>query len=236
MFTSIRRTGRKTAASSLPSPRGGRRPNRPALLGLERCEDRVLMANAALLGAAESFAILGATTVTNTGPSLVFGDLGVSPGTAVTGFPPGVVTGGTIHAGDAAATQAHADLATAYGVIAGEASTATLAGDLTGLTLTPGRGTLAEGSNPRRPSRYGAWVRSGCRSPGCDVGSSVRPNRRPIRKDRPHEPTPPFDSRRLDGLETRVSPAGGARAPRRSATSTRPRACSAPRLRTSGSP
>jgi hypothetical protein len=96
------------------------------------------MANAALLGAAQSFAVLGATTVTNTGATAIFGDLGVSPGSAITGFPPGVVTGGSIHAGDASATQAHADLATAYTVVSGEVATTDLTGDLGGLTLTPG--------------------------------------------------------------------------------------------------
>jgi hypothetical protein len=94
-----------------------------------------------LLGSASTFAVLGASTVTNTGPSAITGDLGVSPGTAITGFPPGTVTGGAIHAGDAVATQAHSDLATAYGVIAGDFSPPAndLSGqDLGGLTLFPG--------------------------------------------------------------------------------------------------
>ena len=106
--------------------------------GLEQCEDRVLLAMLPL-GAAETFAILAGSTVTNTGSSTIVGDLGVSPGNAVTGFPPGLVTGGTIHAGDAVALQAQNDLTTAYNVIAGEASQADLTGqDLGGMTLTPG--------------------------------------------------------------------------------------------------
>ena len=77
--------------------------------------------------------------MTNTGLTTVVGDLGVSPGSAVTGFPPGVVTGGSIHAGDATATQAHADVATVYGVLAGEVPMTDLTGqDLGGLTLAPG--------------------------------------------------------------------------------------------------
>jgi type VI secretion system secreted protein VgrG len=92
------------------------------------------------LGTAGSYAVLAGSTVTNTGSSVLTGDLGVWPGTAVTGFfPPGIVTGGTIHAGDAAAAQAQNDLTTAYNAAAGLSRTGTLTGqNLGGLTLTPG--------------------------------------------------------------------------------------------------
>uniref|UniRef100_UPI003BA94673 ice-binding family protein n=1 Tax=Streptomyces sp. NBC_00857 TaxID=2975851 RepID=UPI003BA94673 len=83
------------------------------------------------------FAVLAGQTITNTGPSVVTGDLGVSPGTAITGFPPGQVNGAT-HAADAAALQAQADLTTAYDSAAGRTPTAGVSGDLGGLTLTPG--------------------------------------------------------------------------------------------------
>ena len=95
---------------------------------------------ATILGTAQTFAVLGASTVTNTGATAIVGDVGVSPGSAITGFPPGVITG-VIHAADPVAAQAHADLVTAYGVIAGEASPPAndLTGtDLGGLILTPG--------------------------------------------------------------------------------------------------
>src|SRR5437868_11910909 len=71
------------------------------------------------LGTAGNFAVLGGSTVTNTGSSTISGDLGVGPGTSITGFPPGIVTGGTIHASDAAALQARADATGAFNVLAG---------------------------------------------------------------------------------------------------------------------
>jgi type VI secretion system secreted protein VgrG len=93
------------------------------------------------LGSAETFAALGASTLTNSGATNVSGNVGVSPGSAITGFPPGIVTNGAVHAADGIATQAHADFATAYSDFAGLASPSAnnMSGtDLGGKTLTPG--------------------------------------------------------------------------------------------------
>jgi len=90
------------------------------------------------LGSAANFVVLAGSTVTNTDATTVTGDLGVSPGTAATGFPPGIVNG-TIHAGDAPAAQAQVDLTTAFNDAAGRTVGAvTVAGNLGGQTLTPG--------------------------------------------------------------------------------------------------
>lgn len=86
------------------------------------------------------FSILGATTVTNTGSSVINGDLGVSPGTAVTGFPPGTVNG-TIYAGVEPAGTAQAQAATRYTQLSAPATACevNLTGvDLGGRTLAPG--------------------------------------------------------------------------------------------------
>lgn len=92
----------------------------------------------ASLGTSQSFAVLGGSTVTNTGPSVLTGDLGVSPGAAITGFPPGTRTG-TTHAADATALTAQNDVTTQYNALAAAACTNNLTGvDLGGLTLTPG--------------------------------------------------------------------------------------------------
>ncbi|MDT7545791.1 MAG: hypothetical protein QOE99_1901 [Actinomycetota bacterium] len=90
------------------------------------------------LGTATSFAVLGGSTVTNTGPSVISGDLGVSPGTSVTGFPPGTVNNGTIHAADGVAAQAQSDATTAYNNAAGQTPFTSVTADLGGQTLVPG--------------------------------------------------------------------------------------------------
>jgi type VI secretion system secreted protein VgrG len=89
------------------------------------------------LGTAGSFAVLAGSTVTNTGNTVLTGGLGVYPGTAITGFPPGSVNG-TISDGDAVAMAAQSDVTTAYGVLAGLSADQTLTGEnLGGLTLLP---------------------------------------------------------------------------------------------------
>lgn len=92
-----------------------------------------------VLGTADSYAVLGASTVTNTGSTVLSGNLGVYPGTAITGFPPGVVINGTTYAGTAPAMTAQSDALAGYTYLAGLAPTQILTGeDLGGMTLTPG--------------------------------------------------------------------------------------------------
>jgi len=97
----------------------------------------VSLGNAFLLSAS-NFAVLGDTAVTNTGNTVLTGDLGVSPGSTITGFPPGTFTG-TLHEGDSIAAQAHADATAA--AIALKALTPTTdisSTDLGGATFVPG--------------------------------------------------------------------------------------------------
>jgi hypothetical protein len=98
------------------------------------------------LGTSTPYAVLAGTTVTNTGPSVISGNVGVSPGTAVTGFPPGQVNAGTIHAADAVALQAKNDLTTAYDDAAGRGPVVDeTSQDLGGQTLVPGVYNAASG-------------------------------------------------------------------------------------------
>ena len=88
------------------------------------------------LGSASNFGVLSGSMVTSTGATTVYGDLGVSPGTALTGAP---TVNGTTHLGDASATQAQLDLTAAYNNVAERTDGAiSVTGDLGGLTLTPG--------------------------------------------------------------------------------------------------
>jgi serine protease AprX len=89
------------------------------------------------LGTAESFAVLAGTTVTNTGPSTINGNLGLSPGSAVTGFGSGQVTGATYTA-EAIALKAQSDVTVAYDDAVARTPAVAAPADLGGLTLTPG--------------------------------------------------------------------------------------------------
>ena len=91
------------------------------------------------LGGAASFSVLGGSTVTSTGLSVVNGDLGVWPGLAVTGFPPGVVIGGTIDNGGPTSATAQGSLTTLYNTLMGmPCNTDMTSIDLSGKTLGPG--------------------------------------------------------------------------------------------------
>src|ERR1700727_2488570 len=91
----------------------------------------VASASAVNLGTASPFVVLGASAATNTGPSVLDGDLGVYAGTSLTGFgSPGAVNGAP-HDDDAVAGSAQSDATTAYGVAAAQP----IPVDLTGTDL-----------------------------------------------------------------------------------------------------
>ena len=93
---------------------------------------------AGILQSAENFTVLGGSTVTNTGPTSITGNVGVSPGSAITGTVSITLTG-TYHAGDAVALQAQTDVTKAYNGLKAMSSNQNLTGqDLGGLTLNSG--------------------------------------------------------------------------------------------------
>jgi Ice-binding-like len=90
------------------------------------------------MGKAAPYAVLAGTTVTNTGPTKISGDLGVAPGSAVTGFPPGLVRDGTIHKATKGAGQAKDALTTAYLDAKGRTPATPVGANIGGRTLAPG--------------------------------------------------------------------------------------------------
>jgi hypothetical protein len=83
--------------------------------------------------------VLGSTTVTNTGNSIITGGVCVAPGSAITGFPPGQTNPpGQIHSNDSIAAADHSDAVNLYNTIAGLTCDTPLSADLGGVTLTPG--------------------------------------------------------------------------------------------------
>lgn len=91
------------------------------------------------LATSADYAVLGATTVTNTGNTVLDGSLGLSPGGSISGFPPGLVLPpSTTDTANAVALQAQSDLTAAYVDAAGRPVTATTTADLANLTLQAG--------------------------------------------------------------------------------------------------
>ena len=137
-------------------------PNTSSLKTTDR--HLAISARTTTLVGTSNFAVLGGTTVTNDGASLITGDLGVSPGTAITGFQPGplntisgpgTVTGGlgivtgTIYAAGPVAAEAHNVAVTTYNFLVGQVPDTTYAGvtQLNGLTFTPGIYSFAPSAN-----------------------------------------------------------------------------------------
>lgn len=114
------------------------------LLGLTE-SNATYAATVVNLGTADSFAVLGGSAITNTGSSIINGNMGLSPGTAVTGFPPGTLNG-TQEIANANAVQAQADVATAYAVAVGQVPVSTVSTELGGTTKAGGTYVSAAGT------------------------------------------------------------------------------------------
>jgi hypothetical protein len=118
-----------SAASTDPSGSGG------SLGSANAITPSTCTQSAPSLGLASTFAALSATTLTNTGSSSLTGDIGVGPGSAVVGFPPGTYTGQE----DLADSAAEVDVTNAYNAVAADVNCPTsVAGNIGGETLTPG--------------------------------------------------------------------------------------------------
>jgi hypothetical protein len=126
--------GASASPGSSPTPTGSASPSASASPNTSTTANPSFIT----LGAAASYAILAGTTVTAAGPDVVTGNIGIYPGTAITGFPPATDTG-TINAGNPAAQAAESASTTAYGAaVARSGAPITISGDQGGVTLTPG--------------------------------------------------------------------------------------------------
>src|SRR4051812_2498530 len=113
-----------------PSPSG----NNPVIIPVQTTGQ-----TSVALGSTSTLAVLAGSSITSTGATNITGDMGLSPGSSIGGFPPGILNG-TQHINNNIATQAKVDLTAAYNDAAGRTSTdiVTLSGNIGGLTLTPG--------------------------------------------------------------------------------------------------
>ncbi len=144
----IYKTRPAEGATTYPSqPRPRFAPPGATLVAILAATSLVLsggVANAAIvppisMGTADGYSVLAGTTVTNTGPTVLNQSLGLSPGTDITGFPPGIVNApGVIEQTTPAAAAAQLDLTAAYVEAAARPLNETVTSDLTGLTLVGG--------------------------------------------------------------------------------------------------
>jgi Ice-binding-like len=131
----------RLAVSRRPAVRAGRKTFRAGLLALGIMSTFIFTSSAlgaaasVGLGTAASFSVLAGSTVTNTGPTTMWGDLGLSPGSSVTGAPHVL---GQTHVDDAVAIAAKNDLTTAYNDAAGRPSNGSAGTDLAGQVFLPG--------------------------------------------------------------------------------------------------
>jgi hypothetical protein len=109
----------------------------PVLLAFLIVATSASAATSPSLGSASSFAILAGSGITNTGTTVINGDIGTFPTTTITGLSTMTING-TNHAGDAVVQSAKTDLVTVYNNVAGQTTTSAIVADLGGQTLTPG--------------------------------------------------------------------------------------------------
>ena len=100
---------------------------------------QVISQSSVALGSTATLAVLAGASITSTGATVITGDMGLSPGSSIGGFPPGILNG-IQHINTEISTQAKLDLTALYNDLAGRTSTdiVTLSGNIGGLTLTPG--------------------------------------------------------------------------------------------------